>query len=228
MTPRTPACPLTRAALACAWCIAALATFMLALLISTAPAAAGTEPAPTPAANSKPQLDLALHTGSYHFDRAQRFEEFNPGAALRLRTAGGYWQAGAYRNSIGRTTGYIARGITVAQWPTASGAVQASVFAGVGSGYAVRVAERRVFFKTPAPPCLDPKGCPEWPLASDLVRVYEPRTQNGGLSPLAGAALSWDTGPMALHLVATPTFRTGGQTRNYGALALLVSFPLGR
>lgn len=205
--------PELRAAIRCAQAIAVLGIGMLALLASDAQA----QDAPR----------LVIHQASYHFDRTQGFRESNPGIGLQLPDTDGraWWQAGAYRNSVNRTTGYAVRGWNLARSVNSAGTLSAGVFVGAGTGYAVRVQEVTVTRGKPAAPCVAPKGeaCPGATTTTETVRFNAPA---GGIRPLGGLQATWDTGPVALHLVVTPTVRYGGTTRNYGAAALLVSFPL--
>jgi len=60
-----------------------------------------------------------VHMGTYHFDRAHRYNEFNPGAYV---IADGH-TAGAYINSARRVSVYLGETIERGRWAVTLGAV---------------------------------------------------------------------------------------------------------
>lgn len=61
-------------------------------------------------------LDLAsiaigVHIATYHFDRSQRLNDFNPGAYVRMDR----WQVGAYWNSNRRPSAYVSYAFPLTQ-----------------------------------------------------------------------------------------------------------------
>jgi len=80
---------------------------------------------------------IVLHTASYHFDRAQQWNEKNYGVAYRHCIAQGMSiQGGYYRNSYFRGTFYL---LVQREWHLA-GPIRGGVFAGGVTGYKVPAA----------------------------------------------------------------------------------------
>jgi hypothetical protein len=167
---------------------------------------------------------IVLHQISYHFDRSHDWNEVNPGLGYQRTTdalPGGYWQVGAYRNSVRRNTVYA----IVGSEPLSVGDWRFGVFAGVATGYR----ENTVTERSSTKECTNPLGGNLLPLFPEpvcrTVTTEKTRTERRpGAVPMAGLTASVYAKPVSLHFVITPTIKVGS-TRNHGAVALLASVP---
>lgn len=197
--------------------------------------------AAAPAARAQ-QLSLLAHQISYHTDRTQDFNEVNPGLGVQYRPqarpsslgdersdvsaspwservlAGGYVQAGFYKNSYRRQTFYAA----VGSEPFALGPVRLGAFVAAGTGYGKRTVTVTTTEQVRDPlrliACPTNKPCPPTPTVTQTTTTERTEPTNA-LRAAAGLSASLQGQRFGLQFVAMPPLRVNGNTLSSGVFA---------